>query len=396
MEEKNTGSSIVEGYIQKIIGVPNYSIDCSTENDCTASLREDTQCKVFKQNFERRLERICSFFKTSNDKKELADKLKDLAIKKGVKWSGPYSELVALDALLRNKYLEKLEYVKKTYVIDGSIAAANAQTTIDTDIYMEYRGKSIFADVKSLIPNSLEFFEKVAEEVENSHREKVLIEIDDFDDFSIYEIQTILQAKDTRQRIKSALISAINQKKKGISIPVGSKKINFKMAYPKHGDCSLSTSRSINPFKLAQNDSLKPFKYFNKLLPHDYSIIIYVVNPWFNKELTDFSDLGSKYYRAFARRVFCEATKSKELLSRISEDKSSTTIGNCAKQIAGILFIYDHSITKESEIYDAYFYLNPNYTPRKPLSGFEFGCFFPNGDNICTYKECDDFRYDNY
>ena len=68
-----------------------------------------------------------------------------------------------------------------------------------------------------------------------------------------------------------------------------------------------------------------------------------------------------------------------------------------SRNLAGIVFIDDES-SKESDVeklYSAYFYLNPNYANKKPLSIRKLEKYFRNEREV-QIKDFDDFRWDNY
>ena len=124
-----------------------------------------------------------------------------------------------------------------------------------------------------------------------------------------------------------------------------------------------------------------------------------VRNPYFNEETVDFGDFNNIFYRSLARRTFIELARMKEDASVFSSGYATGRIGvgDVSKNLAGIIFIDDESPT-ESEIeklYSAYFYLNPNYANKKPLTIRKLEKYLRN-ERECQIKDFDDFRWDNY
>ena len=168
-------------------------------------------------------------------------------------------------------------------------------------------------------------------------------------------------------------------------------------------DGLLTTMHSKSPYELARFDKYKYLNYCDKLLDSDYSLLTFVVNPWFNHQIEDFNDFNEIYYRSVCRRVFMEFKDDKTPANTWFEGiKDATiTVSDISRSIAGILFIEDKSVQKaENEpLYKSYLYLNPNYKNadkrKDSLKEYDFTTAF----DYCSYAKMmkiDDFQDDNY
>ena len=384
----------IERIITNTLKISGVSIPDKPENNCTGALVCDGQFDVFKKNFYDRLTRLSKKL-NSTGRQELGKKLKELAIKPNNKWAGPYSEIIALDAILSEKDVFDFEYVsvKDGKSISGSLASKNKALVIDNDFSFKYHRTRINGDVKSLVPDSFELLDKIREEIE-TNTPNVLIGITETEDLSVSDIQSILAIN--RVRIKNELEVAVKNKEHSLCIAVKDKEINFAMVYMNEKHTTLCTQKSLNPYKSATIDSFKPIYHFGKLMPSDYNFFVYVTNPWWNNNYPCvFDDCSREYYRSFARRLFVGLQNDNRLISDIGAESSIICIGEVSKQIAGLMFIEDYSITKSELIYGCYLYLNPNYEITKPLNKYDFGNLFRQSD-LVELKEIDDFGDDNY
>lgn len=98
------------------------------------------------------------------------------------------------------------------------------------------------------------------------------------------------------------------------------------------------------------------------------------------------------FYRAIARRTFCQYLHSNSKMRMLNNAYSNTTtIRKLSKYLSGIIFIEDLSIEKDS--YNIYIYLNPNakHKLQHPMK-----IYFEELLRRATTSDYDDFEYDNY
>ena len=367
MNDVQNFKNIVENIFQEAIDIP----DNDSTNNCIGALNNRENFAVFNKNFIERLKRIHTYFRGDESIiQNLRNTVRSLAFTKGYKWSGPYSELVALDFWIQYKNLMNIKFVHKGNVDDfeDSIAKKIGQREIDLDISFDMGYKKIFMDVKSLIPTHLELVDNILEILKSKTEDKdYLIGIDD-----LYEVDYLQTKKDYVYELRSGdliekLKQCIDAKETYYEHSLQSGKVaKFRIAYAKPGlNTVLSTMRTMNPYRLALDYKYKVLDYYNKLLINKPSFILFVANPWFNKETNDFSAFNETFYRALSRRVFFELTKKLDDMGLYYPELSGKDLKICdiASLISGIIFIDDKSILLTGEDqYKAYIYTNPNAT----------------------------------
>lgn len=395
----------VENYKNLIQSIFNESISISPQfsnntNNCIGALFVNDSFTEFSKNFKERLQRLKNAYTTLDEKKEVLEKIKNIAEEEGVGWAGPYSELVVLDLLSDLPYIRDKDIIKvKDLKIDdkpNSLAERDGQSKIDIDVNFKYKFYDFFADIKSFKPNDLEILNKILDEVRKKSSKKILIGIDNFISYGFCETNKLLPQK--MKEIVQYLLEEINNNSKYVTYEFDSKyKYSFRIEYLESNN-TLMTESTKSPYQLATADSFKLLNYSNKLLPSDYSFLVLVKNPWFNCEIDDFCSFNKIYYRSLCRRLFIEHGKDNTPAKmHFPKMKNySISIAEISNSIAGVLIIEDNSIVQKSnKLYDVYMYLNPNYKCKKPLSVFDLQSLF-SGSKLCELKDMDDFFDDNY
>lgn len=390
---------IVDQIFERSIDIP----DNGNTNNCIGALNSEDNFIVFRNNFIEMIKRLC--LKYRGDEEAIANlvkTLRDLSLAKGYKWSGPYSELVALDYWSQYKNLMNLKYVHRGSVdaFPDSIAKAVGQAEIDLDLSFDLSFCKIYMDVKSLIPTHLELVDQIFEKLNaKTGSSDYLIGIDD-----LFEVDYLRTKKDYIYELREGtlitkLAECINEKKTYYEHTLLSgEKAKFRIAYSGSGrNTVLTTQRSMYPYRLAVDYKYKVLDYYNKLLKGEPSLLTFVTNPWFNKEMNDFDGFNEIFYRSLARRVFIELGRNDEDMGAYYPDLvgKGLKISDVAKCITGIVFIDDNSVMKsDKELYKAYIYTNPNAV-NKRLSKYDFDILHWSSDSIQP-SMIDDFRYDNY
>ena len=395
----------VENYKNTLERIFNKTIDFSNisiKNNCIGALNRTNDYHVFRNNFIERLKRLNEHFKDSPDIiDEIINTAKQIGQKKGYKWSGSYSELVALDYWIQFENLTNIKFPDRgsTITFPNSIARQIGNQEIDLDISLDLTTKKIYTDVKSLIPTHTELVDQILDRLKSKVENKdFLIGIDNIysvdylrtkADF-IYELQSGDLIQKLAESIKSKNIVYTHKLQSG-------EDAQFRISYAKAGrNTFLSTMRQMEPYKLAVDYKYKILDYYEKLLISDPSLITFVANPWFNQELNPFDDFVPTFYRALSRRVFMELTKDQTDMGTIYPELQGKNIkiSDVAEKVTGIIFINDKSITKKDrEIYETFIYLNPNATNKK-LTRRDFDLL--NWSPEIEHPFIDDFYYDNY
>lgn len=370
------------------------AISSDSTNNCIGALNNSTY-KDFTDNFINRLNRLRDYFiKHALPLDELKRTARELALKKGYKWSGPYSELIALDYWSRYEEVTDLKFVVNGNVdsFHDSIAKHIGQQTVDLDLSFALPLSTIYMDVKSFIPTHLELIDKIVENVEKEIGiGKCLIGIDELDRGKYLDLRSDLQ--NNLGKLAKALIEGFNSKKEFVSYTSsGNRQYQFRIAYPdKSGRTTLATINWYEPYKDAFDLSYKPLEYYNKLLITEASMICFVRNPWFDSEMNSILGNSSEiFYRALSRRVFIELTQNEATFD------ASLTCKEISEKITGLLFIEDNSIkaVNDADLYRSYIYLNPRCTNKK-LNRKHFGVLNQSA-HAAAPMVVDDFQYDNY
>jgi hypothetical protein len=163
------------------------------------------------------------------------------------------------------------------------------------------------------------------------------------------------------------------------------------------------TQFSYDPYAQANGLRFMPLADAHQLLKGKPNLLVIVVHPWFN--MTNSSDVGgtrTTFFRALARRVFCQLTRDRRLLAvEVKGAPEGLTVREAARHVGGLLFVVDHSLTGRER--------RDHTQVRGVLEGFMFG-------NPNAYKACDasllldqieanslgllsvyeEFRFDNY
>ncbi len=390
---------IVEDIFQQKVNIPITK----NNNNCIGALNHNDEFLIFKNNFIERLVRIREFYKNDNDTlNNILKTVKDISIAKDLKWSGAYSELVALDYWRGFVDIRELKFIDRGDVnsFPNSIARKIGNQEIDLDISFRLATKKIFMDVKSLIPTHLELVDKILVQLKKKTGNiEYQIGID-----NIFRADYLGTKEDYIHEIKTGNLvnelekCVVDRKANYKHVLQSGQEATFSMAYSKpKKNTVLMTLRSMNAYRLAEDYKYKILDYYNKLLIKEPSFITFVFNSWFNTEIYDFDKFNESFYRALARRTFIELTKNKDDMGLYYPELMGRglKIKNVASLITGIIFIEDHSITKTgNEMYNAFIYLNPN-AKNTVLHIHDFDCL--KWSKSPKYSPViEDFEYDNY
>lgn len=398
MTQVDNYKGLLENIFHKTINFSNDSI----ENNCIGALNRIDDFHVFKANFIERLKRLNNYFEDYQDiLDEIIITAKQIGQKKGYKWSGSYSELVALDYWIQFRDLTNIKFPDRgsTTAFSNSLARQIGNQEIDLDISLNLATKRVYSDVKSLIPTHTELVDQILDRLESQFATKdFLIGIDDIHDVDYLRIKSDFIYELQAGGLIQKLTETINSKGTSYThILQSGERANFRISYTKAGENTiLQTMRILEPYKLAMDYKYKILDYYEKLLISEPSLITFVANPWFNQELNPFGDFVATFYRALSRRVFMELTKDQTDMGTIYPklQGKNIKISDVAEKISGIIFINDMSVTKtDGEMYDTFIYLNPNATNKK-LSRRDFDILSWSPKVKQPY--IDEFYYDNY
>ena len=391
----------LEQIISRIFGLSKIIRNKSNTNSCISVLNR-TPRNRFASNFISRLERLSlKFSGDASALNDIAERIKNIGEAKNSGWAGPYSELVALDFYSQFSEFFNLSYINQLPIKNHpkSIPAKNGQKeVIDIDLCLHLRHDLVFTDVKSFNCIHQNILDEVIEAVEEyalvTLAKSVMIGVDNLSSLDYTEVKKNLGYE--KRKIYRALATAVTKNQRILLYESQSGIVfTFRIEYSD----TISTVREYSPFAMAEAYKYKFLDYGSKLLDNEYSVITMVRNPYFNEETVDFGDFNNMFYRSLARRTFIELNRMKDdaALYSSSYAQGRIKVKDVAKNLAGIIFIDDESPVEsdENKLYSAYFYLNPNYAAKKPLTIRKLEKYFRN-ERESQIKDFDDFKWDNY
>lgn len=339
----------------------------SFSNNCTGALIRNGYFHEFRANFIGLLQRLSSYYKTQQARQAIANKLKELAISDKYGWAGYYSELIALDVYALSSAISNINYINIFEKIDGALAQRMAQRKIDIDLSFILNNKKYYTDIKAFKSLNTELYDDITQTamklVKNELKLQTIIAVDNLE--PITDEETSLLGKNKKEII-DCILDGIRKRQMIINYTATNNlNIRFKISY----DHVLSTITTKNPIDMADVDCKKIYKYANKLLASQPSLLTFVANQWFNKEIINpDSDFFKIYFKKVATNVF--VNKSLNCIT----DKSNITFKEFTENLSGLIFIIDNSIKSSKCLYDLYIYFNPNATNADSgdcFSGFE-------------------------
>lgn len=391
----------LERLIKDIFGVEKVIKNKNNRNKCISPLNSEPK-NLFAENFVKRLKRLRKKFEKDPEAVvQITEKIKNIGEARNSRWAGPYSELVALDFYSQFSEFFPLSYINILPVEEHkkSIPAMLGHTqTIDIDLCLHFRHYDIFTDVKSfncIHQNILEeIFERVEEYSMLSLKKNVMIGVDNRSEIDYSEVKKHLGFE--KVKIFRALVQAVSENRRVVKYCSSSGiDFTFRIQYSDF----LTTVSEYSPFAMAEAYKFKFLDYGSKLVDNQYSMITIVKNPWFNSETVDFGDFNNLFYRSLARRTFIELNRIGEKACEHSSAYLSTSLSvqQVVQNLAGIVFIDDNSASEKTQksLYNAYFYLNPNYKNKAPLTIRKMEKYFRNSMEM-QIQDFDDFKWDNY
>ena len=391
----------VEKIIKQKLGISKSIKTKGNTNICISSLNH-FPLNLFAQNFMKRLERLYERFKNDTSAlNDIAERVKNIGEAKNSSWAGPYSELVALDFYSQFNQFFTLSYINLLPIKNhkNSIPFLNGQKEIiDIDLCLHLRNDKIFTDVKSFNCVHQNILDEVIEAVEEyslvTLGKSVMIGVDNLSSLDYTEVKSHLGHE--KRHIYAELASSVSKNHRLLRYESKNGLVfTFRIEYSD----SISTVKEYSPYAMAEAYKYKFLDYGSKLIDNEYSIITMVKNPYFNEETVDFGDFNNIFYRSLARRTFIELDRVEESAVSFSSSyvSSKITVRDVARNLAGIVFIDDESSANqnEAELYSTYFYLNPNYKNKIPLTIRKLEKYFRNEREV-QIKDFDDFKWDNY
>lgn len=377
--------------IDSIFGAGTTTFDTSKDlyNHVIGALNNPTEYNDFTANFISRLERLKTIYSTHPSYlTEIKVQVNEVASVKN--WEGAFAELAAYDHLnsdiLNHKtYIHNPIQPNITLPNTKSFALELGKSATNLDGFVEDR--PLYFDVKCLKDNVTEILTGIYNDLKThlgtndihiTAEHELNISYDDFQKKRtqlLNELKAELNTTTKKTFLKSSVVS----------------QLSYRILW---GGGVLTAERSYHPFSHAKNYHKTIFNYANKFIKDEPTVIVLVVFPWYNLVVSDFANSNVRFYRALARRVFCQyihdTTKFKTFNSSFTGEQ---TIFEVSKHLSGIIFLEDNTIlSKEPNKTNvkSFVYLNPNAV--KPLTRSLASDFIMGLHNT----EYDDFEYDNY
>jgi hypothetical protein len=348
----------------------------------------NSQFETFTENFIARLKRLARVYSAfGHDRQSVMNTVRQIASRT---WEGAFAELTAYDYFnCRSAGWQSIVGNVATNVnIDGARTyARHFGRPGDANLDGQFRPYEVFFDVKAFKDNVKEILEGVYDEVHRcyaSDKPEIAAE------YPLALHYEGLQLK--RSALVNELVNAFDPRHrstffKSSVLP----EFSFRA---KWGAGVLMTTHEHDPYDFAKRYYFDVFNHADKFVRDRPSFIVYVVFPWYNLLTEGFEGHNERFYRSFARRVFCEFRHLKHLMSsRIPGFTGPPTIWEVSQDLSAILFLEDKTIRGDSDEMtktDAYCYVNPN--AKNPICRG----IFEEAINGFPRRVFDTFGYDNY
>jgi hypothetical protein len=283
---------------------------------------------------------------------------------------GAFAELAAYDWLTRChiKFATQMDMTPNDVL-------ATAGSTLDGRI--DYNGA--YFDVKAFGSNG-RLSQRLKERLEKEIPGKQILIEESWD----------LPFETFRDLIEDAPNIAVDLKKRGV---LRRGRMNIRLEEKKPVTIS---SRDVDPYHLAKENALFPFRDAKQFTKNNPFILIFIVHPWFNALSihNDFGGTDTAFTRSLARRAFMQFSRDTTRLDSVSKRvPPNVTLGDASRLLSAIFFVNvwpkdaDPTITY---VMPSWLYLNPRATHR--LTNVDAGFFraaSPNGTHIDTFVDDD-------
>jgi len=353
-------------------------------NNVTGALVRTDQYSKFREGFIARLSRLAARYPTENPfRSSILEAANNIPQPKT--WEGAYSELAGVDFFNTDAdWLRDSIELSRTVPASETLAEAIGMKNVNFDGHYPEFGVSF--DVKVLqdkIGNMLEGLiagvKKRISEPDLAIQPEFPIDMD-FHDYDgkhqqlIGELELELRAGHESGCVQSKVVSGLTYR------------------YRRTPGLLMANS-CYNPYEHARNHHWLLFQHLKKFSRNYPSVIVFVSFPWFSESiLSGDTSPNEVFYRAFARRFFCQykddQTPATKLLGKID---GTVTMSDVSRSLSGVIFLEDHIIMEGDDTEKrmrAYAYFNPNANHRLPRQ------YRHHLEALRAY--IDDFEADNY
>jgi hypothetical protein len=331
-------------------------------NNVTGALARTDQYDAFREGFHARLSRLAACYESGNPyRKSIIEAVNNIAQPKN--WEGAYAELAAIDFFNSDAdWLSEPIELSRTVPATNTLAASKGMKNVNFDGY--YSEFEVSFDVKVLQDKIGSMLEKLATRVKASISEPNLAIQPEFAidmDFRAFdgkhqqlakELALGLQGSNESGSVKSTIISGLTYRYRRTA-------------------GSLTTISCYDPYEHARNHHQLLFQHAKKFSRISPSVIVFVAFPWFSESvLSGGLSPNEVFYRAFARRCFCQYANDQTPANKLLEEMDDTvTMGEVTRSLSGVIFLEDHTVMEgdsEEGRMKAFAYFNPNANHKLP------------------------------
>jgi hypothetical protein len=380
-------SNIIDSIFGK--GTTTFDVTRTHSNNIIGALNHKDMYLEFTSNFIERLKRIKEIYRRKPSYlKDILVMVNEISSSKN--WEGAFAELAVYDhfnadILGRKTHIYTPIKTNITLADTASFALELGKKETNLDGFVEDNG--LHFDVKCLKDNVDDILKGIYRDfLKHLQVSGVHIIAEYSSDIYSLEFQT------NRRQLLAELKNKLTLKDKPETL---SSSIIKGLTYQVMWGPGVSTVvKTYDPFAHAENHHGGIFKYANKFLKKKPSIIVLVQFPWYNNVISRFAETNIAFYRAFARRVFCQYIHDTNKFNTIdSSFNGQQTIHEISTYLSGIVFLEDKTILSKdpySTNVESYVYLNPNAVNKinRTLSRHFLQSISTNA--------FEDFEYDNY
>lgn len=370
----------VESFISELKNITNNALKIDynlTEIASNIFLEKIKESENFKDLTIKKVKRLINDY--SNDNKKVIIENVEKLFKNN--WDGAYSELTAYDFLnlvFDNKCEIQVENIELEQTLAKYCPDAKKSTI---DGYLE--DYFTYFEVKTLASRCMKLLDKIKHEVEC------------YDENNYFKIKsncyTGLEIKNNAySELKNEILEAKRKRQSSLDSKVVDG-LHLTLIYEKK-KYLFEYHTCENSFAMAERLERLPLEHYKQFVTDGKFIKIFVCNSLCSD---NFVRYDKDFFRSLARRVFCKLTKEEKIFDNNSKLKTS----DIARCLGGLMFIVDLSpkikeeIEKPENLYEVYFYKNPNTDIEHSLLDIGFAHEYLHKAKSCI---CDDFRFDNY
>ncbi len=331
-------------------------------NKVTGALARTDQYDAFREGFHARLSRLAACYEIGNPyRKGVLEAVNNIAQPKN--WEGAHAELAAIDFFNSDaNWLSEPIELSRTVPAAETLAASKGMTNVNFDGY--YPEFEVSFDVKVLQDKIGSMLGKLVTRVKARISEPDLSIQPEFPidmDFRAFdgkhqqlaeELAQGLQGNHESGCVESTIITGLTYRYRRTA-------------------GSLTAVSCYNPYEHARNHHQLLFQHAKKFSRISPSVIVFVAFPWFSESvLSGGLTPNEVFYRAFARRCFCQyANVENPAKTLLKEMDDTVTMAEMTRALSAVIFLEDH-IAKEGDSEEsrmqAFAYFNPNAHHKLP------------------------------